>query len=196
VTLPFDQKRLQPEPSNLFVLVHPSSHAKRPSLADGDAAGTLAHCRAALAHARGINMAVAFMAAWPKKFRIEMGWINGLEPGGRDMVFRRTDPSCYASRYFAEAADSYRTLVIAGFLNASGCVATVIDALRAGHNAIFLRDAIAVARHEGVPAAGLKNSTGGRISISDTAAWKAATGPASAPRTILSSAATSRDEFQ
>jgi hypothetical protein len=176
MTLPFDQKHIPPAPSTLFVLVHPDKHGKRLSLADGDAAGALAHCRIALAHARTVNVAVAVMAAWPRNFRMDMGWIKGLGPSGKDMVFKRTAPSCYASRYFADAAESYRTLVIAGFLNTASCVAMMIDALRAGHNLIFLRDAIPVARHQGFPGGCLKDHASNRIAICDTTAWRQATG--------------------
>lgn len=194
MTLPFDAKKLKPAAPALFVLVHPNRRGRRFALADGEAAGILRHCRAALAHARKINMAVAFVATWPRNLRIELYWIKGLEPGGRDMVFRHVSSSCYASRYFSEAVENYRTLVIAGFLNAACCVATVMDAMRAGHDIICLRDAIAGSTGDGAAMAGLRNLSNGRVSIRDTATWMETTGsaaelpavrPVQSPRGIL-----------
>jgi hypothetical protein len=178
MTLPFTEKRPRPAPPALLVLVLPSeSDARRPlSLADGGTAGVLARCRKVLAHARAADVATAFVTARPRNSRRALRWIKGLEPRGRDMVFDRINPSCYASRYFSDAVDGYPTLVIAGFLDMAACVATVIDAVRDHHDMVFLHDAIAGPGH--VSLASLRRLTSSRICLRGTAAWIAETSAA------------------
>lgn len=111
--------------------------------------GALAHCRAALAHARAMGMPIAFVRwidrtpLFNKATRFSR-WIEGFEPHGVDMIFERNRPSCYASADFAEVMSSGGgNFVLAGFAGEAACLATAIDAFHRGHTATYLADASA-----------------------------------------------------
>jgi len=126
------------------VLVDPCHHRlkNRRGLSHGDIAGVLAHCRAALVHARAMGMAVAFVrdGANPR-VGSNSDWIKGFEPERSDMIFERRALSCYANAYFEEIAKASGELVVAGFPGAGGCLSTAADAVRAGTRITFLEDA-------------------------------------------------------
>jgi nicotinamidase-related amidase len=128
----------------VMVLVDPCHHRlrNRRGLSHGDIAGILAHCRAALVHARSIGMAVAFVrdGANPR-VGSNSDWIRGFEPGRSDMIFERRAVSCYANPYFEEIAKTSGELVFAGFPGPGGCLSTAADAVRAGTRITFLEDA-------------------------------------------------------
>jgi Isochorismatase family len=170
VTLQFGALRAErAEISPLFVLVIQGRERRRPrlSLADSRLAGTVAHCRRALAHARDHSIPLAFVADGGKA---RNAVIKGLEPRGRDMLFMRNSVSCYESRYFAEAAKAHRTIVAAGFLDCAGCIALASDAMRAGQRVLFLRDAIAGPMPAGFDTRQSDSRMNG-IRVEDTAAW-------------------------
>jgi nicotinamidase-related amidase len=114
----------------------------RRGLSHGDIAGILAHCRAALVHARTMGMAVAFVrdGANPRAGS-NSDWIKGFEPERSDMIFERRAASCYANPYFDEVARASGELVLAGFPGPGGCLSTAADAVRAGTRITFLDDA-------------------------------------------------------
>lgn len=107
-------------------------------------------CRSALSHARGMGFPVAFVR-WvgrspffnpATKFA---RWIAGLEPNGSDMIFERDQPSCYASRPFADVMShgGGANMVLAGFAGAIACLSTAIEAFHRGHRLTYLSDASA-----------------------------------------------------
>jgi nicotinamidase-related amidase len=128
----------------VIVLVDPCHHRlqNRRGLNHGDIAGILAHCRAALVHARSVGMAVAFVrdGANPRASS-NSDWIKGFEPERNDMIFERRALSCYANPYFEEIAKARGALVVAGFPGPGGCLSTAADAVRAGTRITFLDDA-------------------------------------------------------
>ena len=128
----------------VIVLVDPCHHRLkyRRGLKHGDIAGVLAHCRAALVHARAMGMAVAFIrdGANPRT-GLNSDWIKGFEPERSDMIFERRAPSCYSNPYFEEIARASGELVVAGFPGPGGCLSTAADAVRAGTRITFLEDA-------------------------------------------------------
>jgi nicotinamidase-related amidase len=71
-------------------------------------------------------------------------WIEGFQPGGSDMLFERSKPSCFASTPFCEVmSQGDSSLILAGFAGESACLSTAIDAFHRGHNFTFLSDASA-----------------------------------------------------
>jgi Isochorismatase family len=139
----------------VVVLVDPCHHRirNRRGLSHFDVAGILAHCRAALVHARSVGMAVAFIRDGSNP-RVGSGpdWIKGFEPERNDMIFERRAVSCYANPYFEEIAKTSGDLVFAGFPGPGGCIATAADAIRAGTRITFLEDA--TVDHESAEALG------------------------------------------
>ena len=127
--------------------------------------GTIANCRAALRHARGCGMPVAFtrqvvsprnMLASPAYPR----WIEGFEPNRRDMVFDRQRPSCYASGEFRKLADDIAGhYVVAGGFGELSCLSTAVDAFHRGHRPVFLMDALMSRPHEDVSLAEMRRAT-------------------------------------
>jgi nicotinamidase-related amidase len=108
-------------------------------------AGIIARCRAALSVARARGLAVAFIrgdAAAQTGDRTAGGWLKGFEPARSDVLLDRRGPSCYTSEYFDDVAQAAGgEIVLAGFAGQGGCLATVADAIYAGHRITVLRDA-------------------------------------------------------
>ena len=128
----------------VIVLVDPCHHRleNRRGLSHGDIAGVIAHCRAALEHARAMGMPVAFVRDGANsRVGSNPDWIKGFEPERNDMIFERRSLSCYANPYFPEIAKAWGELVLAGFPGAGGCLSTAADAARAGTRITFLEDA-------------------------------------------------------
>lgn len=109
----------------------------------------VAHCRAALEHARRMGFPVAFVRRAPERSAEQVGgrysrWINGLQPLGTEMIFDRDKPSCYASDRFAEVMQHSRgNFVLAGLAAEAACLSTAVDAFHRGHTMTLLRDASA-----------------------------------------------------
>jgi len=113
-----------------------------------EAPDALANCRLALAHARAMDMPVAYTHwADASSFggrRRNAGPIEGFEPHGPDSVFGRKQPSCYASPHFAEViANNGGNFIMAGFAGEAACLATAIEAFHRGHRVTYLADASA-----------------------------------------------------
>jgi nicotinamidase-related amidase len=119
------------------------------ALAMPQATQALARCREALAHARRMELPVAFVR-WTGRSPLFnpatrfSRWIEGFEPWGSDMIFERDKPSCYASAPFCEVMGSGGgNFVLAGFAGEAACLATAVDAFSRGHRLTFLADASA-----------------------------------------------------
>jgi nicotinamidase-related amidase len=118
----------------------------------------LANCRDALAHARLMGIPVAYTRWLGSTFfnpatRFS-GWIKGFEPHGSDSIFERKQPSCYASRHFAEVmTNNSGNIIIAGFAGEAACLSTAIEAFHRGHHVTYLADASASHSLGGRPAA-------------------------------------------
>jgi nicotinamidase-related amidase len=114
-----------------------------------EAAEALENCRTALAHSRRLGLPVAFFRMITRSpfFNPVLDyskWIPGFEPLNSDMVFERSEPSCYANREFANAMTAGGGhFVLAGFSGEAGCLATAIDAFHRDHDVTFLADASA-----------------------------------------------------
>lgn len=108
-----------------------------------DAPPALANCRLALAHARMMDMPVAYTRLIGARRRCS-GPIEGFEPHGPDSIFERKQPSCYASPHFAEViASNGGSFIMAGFAGETACLATAIEAFHRGHRVTYLSDASA-----------------------------------------------------
>ncbi|HWA91419.1 MAG TPA: isochorismatase family protein [Rhizomicrobium sp.] len=122
----------------LLVIVDPrASHlASGSGLDRATGAGIVSRCRAALGFARSFGLAVSIV-------RGETGpWIKGLEPLRHDILIERRGRSCYANEFFDEVAQAAGgEIALAGFVGDGGCLATVADALCAGHRVTILQDA-------------------------------------------------------
>jgi nicotinamidase-related amidase len=119
------------------------------ALAVPHAAQAIAHCRAALNHARTMGFPVAFVRLTGQSPLFNAAtrfsrWIEGFEPWGSDMIFERSKPSCYASAPFCEVMENGGgSFVLAGFAGETACLATALDAFSRGHRLTFLPDASA-----------------------------------------------------
>jgi len=135
-------------PPLVFVELHNDQIAERPGFGAKQIGPVLRNCGLLLEKARSRGWPVAFFT--PLQLRREIRrrpralWIEGFEPRRNDMVFERTDVSCYTSREFADAMTaSGSVFVMAGFSGEGACLATLIDAARHGHQAGLIRDASA-----------------------------------------------------
>jgi nicotinamidase-related amidase len=116
------------------------------ALAIPDAQPALANCRAALAHARIMGFPVAFVrwithSPFFNSATRFSHWIDGFEPTRTELVFERSQLSCYASAHFADVVGA--DMVLAGFAGEAACLATAVDAFHRGHRLRFLKDASA-----------------------------------------------------
>jgi len=164
----------------MFVVVDPCRRhlRKRGSLADSEIAGAVSRCRAALARARELGMVVAFVRdRRTNDCSIESAWIKSFEPGRYDSLFELRAPSCYSSPYFAEAASRSGEIVVVGYLAEGACISTALDALKAGHSIVFLRDAVIAGpmEHSLCRAIGDAAALAGDapLSVLDTSDWTA-----------------------
>lgn len=124
------------------------------------------NCAAALACARSIGLPVAhvrrtggatfFNAATPYS-----DWIEGFVPLASEMVFERTQPSCYSSERFSQVMGrGEANFVLAGFAGETACIATVIEAFHRSHNVTYLNDASGSHGLEGFDAPSLHKMVG------------------------------------
>ena len=101
----------------------------------------------AIRHARNLGMPIAFTRQGENQGVIERSaqsaWISGFEPKRCDMVFERSQPSCYANQLFEDVVSQVGSFVIAGLVADETCLATAIDASHRGHRVTFLSDASA-----------------------------------------------------
>lgn len=108
-------------------------------------AGIVSRCRDALAFARSCGLTVSIVrgeAAMQAPDACPSGWIKGLEPLRSDVLLERHGRSCYSSEFFDEVAQAAGgDIALAGFVGNGGCLATVVDALGAGHRVTILQDA-------------------------------------------------------
>lgn len=121
-----------------------------------DVSDALANCRLALAHARAMDMPVAYTRwAGARLFggrRGNVRPIEGFEPHGPDSIFERKQPSCYTSPHFAEViADNGGNFIMAGFAGEAACLATAIEAFHRGHCVTYLSDASASSGFADIP---------------------------------------------
>jgi len=136
-------------PIVVFVDLQQEYIASPRALAIPSAAEALVHCRAALTHARKIGWPIAFVRwAGRSPFFNQATrfsrWIEGCQPTGADMIFERSQPSCYASAEFSEVmASSGGNLVLAGFAGETACLSTAVDAFHRGHRLTYLANASA-----------------------------------------------------
>lgn len=124
-------------PLHTLVLVGMRGDAEGPG---ASVAHVVAHCRAALNHARRNGLPVCFVHDARGGRAPKSGWIEGLTPTRYDRLVIRRGRSCFDSPYFAEAASG--TLALAGFLERDALIATARDAIRQARPIIFLEDAI------------------------------------------------------
>lgn len=104
----------------------------------------LANCRRLLQGARARGWPLGFVTPLRTGGRKSPGWVSGFEPQRHDMVFERTNASCYSSREFAGAiTQAGGVFVLAGFSGDSACLSTMIDAKRNGHHTGLVSDASA-----------------------------------------------------
>ena len=110
-----------------------------------DLARSMENCNLALRHARNLGLPIAFTRPSGNPGPIERAahssWIKGFEPKRSDMVFERTQPSCYANPLFDDVVSRIGNFAIAGLAAEEACLATAIDASHRGHNVTFLSDA-------------------------------------------------------
>jgi nicotinamidase-related amidase len=150
-----------------------------------DLARSLQNCASAIQHARNLGLPIAFTrlsgGAATGEGGAQSAWISGFEPKRSDMVFERSQPSCYANPLFEDVVSKIGSFAIAGLAAEQACLATAIDASHRGHRVSFLSDA-SVSR-------GRHNADAGAVHVlaakaiglfADTVAtrhWLAATSP-------------------
>lgn len=112
-----------------------------------DLARSMENCTLALRHARDLGLSIAFTR--PSRHPVtaeraaQSAWISGFEPKRSDMVFERSQPSCYTNQLFEDVVSQVGSFVIAGLVADETCLATAIDASHRGHRVTFLSDASA-----------------------------------------------------
>lgn len=133
--------------ASMLVLVDfQQEHLKRSDRSATETAQALANCTLALAHARALDLPIAFVR-WIDHSPFNAGnrfsrWIEGFEPTGVDMVFEREGASCYAAPNFDEVVGrAGGRFAFAGFASESSCLATAMDASNNGHRVTYLSDA-------------------------------------------------------
>jgi nicotinamidase-related amidase len=111
-----------------------------------DLSRSLDNCMSAIRHARSLGLPIAFTRRGENQGVIERSasaWISGFEPKRSDMVFERSQPSCYTNQLFEDVVSQVGSFVIAGLVADETCLATAIDASHRGHRVTFLSDASA-----------------------------------------------------
>jgi nicotinamidase-related amidase len=110
---------------------------------------SLANCRRVLHHSRSLGLPIAFVrmlddSAFFNRATPFVRWIEGFEPYRNEMVFERSNPSCYSSEPYALLMSQCRGgVVLAGFAGESACLSTLIDAFHRNHKVTYLSDASA-----------------------------------------------------
>lgn len=119
------------------------------AMAMPEASIALNKCRMALRHARSMGFPIAYFrqviqSSYFNPATVFSGWIKGFEPTGADMIYDRSQPSCYSNKSFAEFMDSCDGhFVLAGFAGETACLSTAIDAFHRKHRFTYLSDASA-----------------------------------------------------
>ena len=147
----------------------------------------LDNCRRVLDHARRIGLPVAFtrtlnQSAFFNRATPFVRWIDGFEPCRNEMVFERSNPSCYSSEAFAAMVNQTRGgVVLAGFSGEAACLSTMIDAFHRDHAISYLCDASASHTLEDLPAyqthRAVSRICGLYGEVHETDAWIASTSP-------------------
>jgi nicotinamidase-related amidase len=136
-------------PTVVFVDMQQEYLATPRLLAIPDIAPALANCRRILDHSRAVGLPIAFVrllddSAFFNRATPFVRWIEGFEPHRNEMIFERSNPSCYSSELFASLMNQNRGgIVLAGFAGESACLSTLIDAYHRGHKVAYLADASA-----------------------------------------------------
>lgn len=75
-------------------------------------------------------------------------WIEEFRPRPHEMVFERSQPSCYANEAFTALLNSLTrpVFLLAGLTSESNCLSTVFDAYHRGHEATLVADACGARR--------------------------------------------------
>ena len=140
--------------SRLLVMVdlQERNYAELANERASDVTRPLENCTAAIRHARNLRLPIAFTRLTGGPAAIEgaaqSAWIAGFEPKRADMVFERSQPSCYANSLFEHVVSQIGSFAIAG-LAEEACLATAIDASHRGHHVTFLSDAsVSRGRHD------------------------------------------------
>jgi nicotinamidase-related amidase len=179
-------------PVMVFVDLQQEYVAAPRALALGEVSRELANCREILAHARSAGLPIAF-TRWIGKSPFFNAatrfsdWIKGFEPHNTDMIFDRSQPSCYSNNDFAEViANGGGNLVIAGFAGEVACLSTAIDAFHRGHNLMFVSDASASHALAGTSARDVHNFITRLVSlygeVTTTQSWIEDTSPGALAR--------------
>ncbi|MDE2182064.1 MAG: isochorismatase family protein [Alphaproteobacteria bacterium] len=130
-------------PPLVFVELQENQLSRNSAVAAAETVTVLNRCRLLLDYARSNGWPLGFVGArCGKRKRCGISWIEGFEPRRNDMVFERTDASCYTNREFADAMTvAGSVFVLAGFAGERTCLATVMDTARNGHQAGLIEDA-------------------------------------------------------
>ncbi len=174
-------------PIVVFVDMQQEYLAKPRLLAISEIDRALDNCRRVLDHSRSIGLPVAFIrmlseSAFFNRATPFVRWIEGFEPCRNEMVFERSNPSCYSSEPFAALANQSRGgIVLAGFAGESACLSTLIDAFHRNHKVAYLCDASASHALDDVPADEIHRAVS-KISgvygeVYETTEWIASTSP-------------------
>ena len=173
--------------SRLLVMVdlQQRNYAELANERGSDLARALDNCMAAIRHARNHGLPIAFtrQAAGPGSIErsAQSAWISGFEPKRADMVFERSQPSCYSNQLFEHVVSQTGNFAIAGLVAEQTCLATVIDASHRGHRVTFLSDASVSRGRPDADARSVHAVTTKAIGLfADTAAtrdWLVATAP-------------------
>ena len=145
-------------PIVVFVDMQQEYQASPRLLAIPDIDAALENCRVLLDHCRHAGLPIAFVrfldnSAFFNRATPFARWIEGFEPQRNEMIFERSNPSCYACESFSSLMDQSRGgFVLAGFAGESACLSTLVDAHHRGHKAVFLHDASASHRLDDVSA--------------------------------------------
>lgn len=174
-------------PIVVFVDMQQEYLAKPRMLAISGIERALDNCRRVLDHSRRVGLPVAFIRLFNESAFFNRAtpfarWIEGFEPGRNEMVFERSNPSCYSCEPFAALVSQSRGgFVLAGFAGETACLSTLIDAFHRNHKVTYLCDASASHDLEDVPASEIHRAVS-KISglygdVHETTDWIASTLP-------------------
>lgn len=139
-----DYYRCRLVPPLVFVDLHTDQIRPAREFPPGLIGAVLANCRQLLERARARGWPLGFVTPLAAGGKNGPGWIAGFEPQRHDMVFERTNASCYSSREFAGAiTQAGGIFALAGFSGDGACLSTMIDAAHNGHHTGFVTDASA-----------------------------------------------------
>jgi len=112
----------------------------------------LANCRRWLAAARTLKLPIVHVRQIKSDVYFNQRspfsrWIEGFAPLTTEMLYERSEPSCYANEDFDAFLGHIPNplIVMAGLSGDQACLATAIDAHRRGHRLVMLGDCSASA---------------------------------------------------